>query len=112
MLQSPPMYEALDKAGVDVILNGHFHNYQRWKPQDAFGHPDPNGPAEFIVGTGGDTYENDFPTDKQQPANLAAYQAHSFGVLKMTLHPDSYDYAFVPAPGQRPYSDSGHASCN
>jgi Calcineurin-like phosphoesterase len=110
MLGSQPLYEALDKAGVDVILNGHFHHYERWKPQDAFGRPTPGGPTEFVVGTGGDTYEQ-FPTDKQPPANLAAYQAHSFGVLKMTLHPDSYDYAFVPAPGQRAYSDSGSANC-
>ncbi|MDP9296549.1 MAG: metallophosphoesterase [Actinomycetota bacterium] len=112
MLGIQPLYQALDEAGVDVVLNGHFHNYQRWRAQDAFGHPDPNGISEFIVGTGGDTFENDFPTDKQQPANLEAYQAHSFGVLKMTLHDGSYDYEFVPAPGQRPYEDAGHASCN
>ncbi|MDP9241836.1 MAG: metallophosphoesterase [Actinomycetota bacterium] len=111
MLGIQPLFQALDRAGVDVILNGHFHNYERWQPQNAFGLPDPNGPAEFVVGTGGDTYES-FPTDKQQPANLQAYQAHSFGVLKMTLHPESYDYEFVPAPGQRPYQDAGHASCN
>ncbi|MFL5736016.1 MAG: metallophosphoesterase family protein [Actinomycetota bacterium] len=111
MLGVQPMYQLLDRAGVDVILNGHFHNYERWNPQDAVGNPDPNAPAEFVVGTGGDTYENDFPSNKEQPANLAAYQAHSFGVLKMTLHPDGYDYEFVPAPSQRPYDDSGSASC-
>ena len=112
MLDIIPLWQLLDRSGVDVVLNGHWHNYQRWAPQDAFGHADSNGMAEFIVGTGGDTYEKDFPTKEPQPANLKAYQAHSFGVLKMDLHPTSYDYQFVTAPGQRPYQDAGHASCS
>ena len=110
MIDIQPLWEALDDGGVDVVLNGHFHNYQRWAPQDVFGSANPEGPTEFVVGTGGDTYENDFP-DTEPPPNLEAYQAHSFGVLKLTMHPTSYDFEFVPAPGERPYEDSGTAGC-
>ena len=40
-------------AGVDVVLNGHDHNYQRFCPQDA-GRADPeDGLGRFVVGTGG-----------------------------------------------------------
>jgi hypothetical protein len=111
-LRIQPLWRALDDAGVDLVLNGHFHNYQRWVPQDAYGIANPDGMTEIIAGTGGDTFENDFPTSRQQPANLAAYQGHSFGVLQLTLHPTSYDFSFVTAPGQRPYQDSGTASCH
>jgi hypothetical protein len=103
------LWQVLDEAGVDIILNGHYHNYQRFAPQDAFGNADPNGIVEFVVGTGGDTFENDFTADK--PANIEANQATSFGVLKLSLHPDSYDFQFVPAPGQHPYEDAGSAGC-
>jgi acid phosphatase type 7 len=109
LLDTSALWQVLDEHGVDVVLNGHYHNYQRFAPQDAFGDADPNGMVEFVVGTGGDTFENDFT--RARPPNIEANQAHSFGVLKMTLHPDSYDFAFVTAPGQRPYQDSGHADC-
>ena len=31
------LWEILYAAGVDVVLNGHDHNYQRFAPQDAGG---------------------------------------------------------------------------
>ena len=34
--------------------------------------------------------------------------ATAFGVLKLTLHPTSFDFSFVPESGQT-YSDSGSA---
>jgi hypothetical protein len=110
LLTISTLWQALDEHGVDIVLNGHYHNYQRFSPQDSFGNSDPNGMAEFVVGTGGDTYEKDFTGDK--PANIQAEQAHSFGVLKLTLHPSSYDFEFVPAPGEPSYQDSGSAQCN
>src|SRR5207245_4884108 len=73
-LHLQPIWKLLDDNGVDVILNGHFHNYQRWAPQNEFGFADPNGITEIIVGTGGDTFENDFPVKTQSPPdNLVAY---------------------------------------
>jgi hypothetical protein len=35
----------------------------------------------------------------------------TFGVLKLTLHPSSYSWEFVPAPGAS-FTDSGTAPCH
>ena len=48
------LWEILHAAGVDVVLNGHDHNYQRFAPQDSGGRADPEGGIrQFEVGTGG-----------------------------------------------------------
>jgi hypothetical protein len=35
----------------------------------------------------------------------------SDGVLKMTLHAGSYDYEWVPLPGEPAFEDSGTVAC-
>ncbi len=98
-----PLWAQLHKAGVDVVLNGHDHDYERFAPQDAAGHPDPGGPVEFVVGTGGFSLRGFGPA---KPNSVVRW-SDSFGVLAMTLRPDGYDWRFVDAPGV----DSGSASC-
>ena len=102
-------YELLDERGVDVVLAGHEHTYQRFAPMDAFGRPDPDGIRRFVVGTGGSTY-GDLPGG-EAAANREAGQVRSFGVLRMELGAGGYDWAFVTAPGEPPYEDAGHADC-
>ena len=109
LYQLQPLYELLDTSGVDVVLAGHEHNYQRFAAMDAFGRPDPNGLRLFVVGTGGDTY-GDLPTG-EAAANREAAQDRSFGVLSMTLGEGGYDWEFVVAPGERAYEDAGHGDC-
>ena len=49
-----PLWQALYPSGADIVLNGHDHGYQRWAPMNAqTARPDPDGPTQFIVGTGG-----------------------------------------------------------
>ena len=43
----------MDARGVDLLLAGHAHSYERFAPQNAAGQPDPAGITEFAVGTGG-----------------------------------------------------------
>ncbi|HEY7756387.1 MAG TPA: metallophosphoesterase [Actinomycetota bacterium] len=107
--QLQPLYELLDTQGVDVVLAGHEHNYQRFAPMDAFGRPDPNGLRQFVVGTGGSTY-GELPGGAAADHREAG-QDRSFGVLSMTLGEGGYDWAFVVAPGERTYEDAGHADC-
>jgi 3',5'-cyclic AMP phosphodiesterase CpdA len=109
LYQLQPLYELLDEQGVDVVLAGHEHNYQRFAPMDAFGRADPNGVRLFIVGTGGDTY-GDLP-DGENAANREAAQDRSFGVLRMVLGDGGYDFEFVTAPGERAFKDAGDADC-
>jgi hypothetical protein len=105
-----PLWEAMDAAGVDVVLNGDNHLYQRWAPQDAHGNAKAGGTVQFTVGTGGrQLYTFGRPP---QPANLAATQNAAFGVLELVLHEGSYTYAWRSAPGQPGYADMGTAACS
>ena len=109
LLQMQPLWQLLDDQGVDVVLNGHEHSYQRYAPQDVYGRPDPNGIVQFTVGTGGSTY-GELP-EGDIAANLVAGQDTSFGVLRLELQDGGYDFAFVVADGEEPFTDEGHGDC-
>ncbi len=101
-----PLWELLYAHGADVVLVGHDHNYQRWAPQDPDGRLDPSaGIVQFLVGTGGRSLNS--LGHPPRPANLAAAQDFAFGLLKMVLHPRSYDFEWVSAAGQPEFVDAG-----
>jgi 3',5'-cyclic AMP phosphodiesterase CpdA len=100
------IWRALDAAGVDVVLVGHDHDYERFAPQNSLGTADPNGIREFVVGTGGKSLG---PFTTIRP-NSEARDRESWGVLRMTLHPTSYDWQFLPVAGKT-FTDQGSASC-
>jgi hypothetical protein len=96
-------------AGADLVLNGHEHNYERFAPQTPAGVASPTGIQQIIVGTGGaneGTYPFGVPI-----ANSAVRNQGTPGVLKITLHPGSYDWQFVPAAGFS-FTDSGSGTCH
>ncbi len=93
-------------AGAELVLNGHDHVYERFAPQNPTAGADPKGIQEFIVGTGGKVM-NSFAT--VQP-NSVIRHTFTFGVLKLTLHPTSYDWQFVPEAGQT-WTDAGSRNC-
>ena len=103
-----PLWKALDDAGVELLLTGHSHNYERFAPRDGNGKTRAVGIREFVVGTGGA-----FMTglgSARMPGSEAA-QNHTFGVLKVTLHALSYDWQFAPVAGNT-WSDSGSGQCH
>jgi hypothetical protein len=102
-----PFWEALYSAGVDLIINGHDHDYER------FGLQNPNGQAdsafgirEMIVGTGGAGLR---PFTSVEP-NSRVRNSSSFGVLKLTLTATGYTGAFRPATGN--FTDSFSGTCH
>ncbi|HKY54137.1 MAG TPA: DUF4832 domain-containing protein [Anaerolineales bacterium] len=100
-------WNVLYEYGVDVVLNGHDHTYERFAPQNPNGQADPNrGIREFVVGTGGAGL---YPIPGIQP-NSEVRNNTTFGVLKLTLHATSYDWQFVPVAGQS-FTDSGTGNC-
>ncbi|MDX6243548.1 MAG: hypothetical protein QOE76_1271 [Frankiales bacterium] len=102
------LFSALYNAQADVVLNGHDHDYERFAQMDSLGNPAPGrGVREFVVGTGGRSMEN-FATN---PVATEARFNDSFGVLRMTLHPTSYDWQFVDAAGSHS-TDSGTTACH
>lgn len=103
------IWNDLYNNGAEVVLNGHLHRYERWAPQDGAGNLDPTyGVREFIVGTGGRSFQ---PIGPNVTANFEVGADTSFGVLKLTLHANSYDWRFLPAAGGT-FTDSGTASCH
>ena len=105
---SRPFWQLLYDHNADLILSAHDHTYERFAPQTPDGDVDQaRGIREFIVGTGGANHTSFVMT----AAHSEVRNATTFGVLKLTLHPSSYDWRFVPEPGQ-PFTDSGTTSCH
>ena len=102
------LWQALYEAGAEIVLSGHDHNYQRYAPQDPDGTPDrEHGIREFVVGTGG---ANHTPLTNPPP-NVEASNDEAFGILQLTLQPDSYDWVFLPIAGQS-FTDAGNGTCH
>jgi hypothetical protein len=103
-----PLVEVLYGAGADVMLAGHEHDYERFAPQTPQGMADPErGIRQFVVGTGGREHRR---IGRPQP-NSEIRDSSSFGVLKLMLHPGSYDWEFIPVEGSE-FRDSGHGKCH
>jgi hypothetical protein len=101
-------WQVLYEFGVDVVVNGHDHNYERFALQNPDGEFDPlNGIREFVVGTGGAQLLG----FRQTRANSERQGSGTWGVLKLTLWGDRYDWEFVPVAGHS-FSDSGSANCH
>ena len=104
-----PLWDLLYAAGADVVLNGHSHNYQRWRPQDPQGNRDPEaGIREFVVGTGGRSHYA--IAGGEPPENLTAAQADTFGILRLTLKTEGFAWAWVSAAGQPVFEDASARS--
>jgi hypothetical protein len=101
-------WAALTDAAADVVLAGHDHSYERFAPQTSSGAPDSaRGVREFVVGTGGKSH---YGFTAIEP-NSEVRNAETFGVLVLTLHPDRYDWRFVPVAGQA-FTDVGSQACH
>ena len=103
-----PLWQALYDAGADVVIAGHDHTYERFAPQTPAGERDPaRGIRQFIAGTGGASL---YAFTSLAP-NSEVRNNTTHGVLKLTLRPRSYAWAFVPAAGGR-FRDSGNGNCH
>ncbi|QEC46383.1 hypothetical protein FSW04_01500 [Baekduia soli] len=80
-----PIWNLL-RSHAAIVVAAHARNMQRFKPID--------GITEFISGAGGAPL-----TSSRPDARLAYADAHAYGALRLTLHDDSADYAFVATDG-------------
>jgi hypothetical protein len=104
-----PLFQALYDNGVEIVLNGHDHNYERFAPQDPGGGLDQdNGVREFVVGTGGRVMR---AMDAVNQPNSEAANDTTFGVLDLKLNAAGYDWSFIPVAGAS-YTDSGSSACH
>ncbi len=102
-------WQALQNSGVELVLNGHDHLYERFEPQTAAGVPEKDkGISEFIVGTGGKS-QYSF-TDSQFLPNHASGFEDKPGFLELSLEQAGYGWRFVDVSGT--VLDSGKARCH
>jgi hypothetical protein len=94
--QMRPFFDALYNAGVEIVLTGDEHLYERFGPQTANGVADPaRGIRQFVVGTGGaELYKFALPLP-----NSEVRVEGTWGVLRLTLGEGKYSWQFVPVGG-------------
>lgn len=95
-------------AGADVVLNGHWHLYERLAPLDPNGRTDARrGIRQFVVGTAGGPFHR--PPGRRL-ATSERVLTGTYGALKLTLHAASYTWRFVGVDGS--IKDSGGQACH
>jgi hypothetical protein len=103
------IWQALYTARADVVLSGHSHDYERFaKQNNAATGETVTGLRQFVVGTGGVNF-GAVPQARHPYSQVL--QNSSFGVLKLTLRPSSYDWQFLPMAGHS-FTDSGTGFCH
>jgi hypothetical protein len=88
-------------------------------PLDPAGNPDPRkGLREFIIGTGGESLDQPVKNATSQYVEVST--GDYYGVMRLTLHRDSYDWDYesamkspsAPASESASFSDTGSARCH
>ena len=101
-----PLIDAMVAAHVDLYLSGHAHSYERFAPQDAAGAAKADGLTAMVVGTGGSFYTGSGTT----AANSVIKKTNLFGVQRLVLHPNGWDFTYVPENST--FTDSGSGTCH
>ena len=98
------VWSLLAQYGVDVVLTGHDHSYQRWVPLDGSGNPAAQGITEFVVGTGGYGTQGFVRSDTRVAATSTEY-----GAWYGDLYADRMEYRYVNLANQ--VVDAGTVTC-
>jgi len=102
------IWQVLYDYNVDVIVNGHDHLYEVFAEQNPGGGRETGrGIREFIVGTGGAPSYQFGPIKPNSETRISG----EFGVIKLTLLTDFYQWNFLRAPNGL-VLDSGTAPCH
>ena len=102
------VWDLLAQSGVDLVLNGHDHNYQRWKPLDGTGAVSSNGVTEFVVGGGGHGMQQFVVSDSRLAVGMDT--ADAFGALQLQLNQDGAGYQYFNTATA--VLDSGSVACS
>ncbi|MEV4053981.1 discoidin domain-containing protein [Amycolatopsis sp. NPDC049688] len=80
---------------VDLVLNGHDHDYERFVPQNADGKADGGGPVEIVSGSGGANLYDLSPAHA-----TTAKLLKTFGVLKLSMTDTSFQTQLIGVDGK------------
>jgi chitodextrinase len=103
------IWKLLAQNGVSLVLNGHDHDYQRWKALDGSGNPSSNGITEIIVGTGGHGIQTISGSDTRVVFS-ADTSPQAYGVVKLSLASNGASFSYINYAGVT--LDSGFAPCS
>ncbi len=100
-------WDVLYDNGVDVVVNGHDHHYERLAKVNPKGELDAErGIRSFIVGTGGAGF---YPIDHVLPFSEVRI-TRQFGIIQFELQPESYSWRFINVDGE--VLDAGADTCS
>jgi len=104
-----PVWQVLYEFGVDVVVNGHDHLYERFDWMDPNGRRDSGlaGIRQYTAGTGGAPLYDVGPRLATSVATLKAN-----GVLKFTLRDTGWDSVFIQAGSELPFDLSTDNRCH
>jgi 3',5'-cyclic AMP phosphodiesterase CpdA len=104
-----PLWQVLNEEGVDILLTGHEHSYERFAPMNTAGERDDKGGVRlFVVGTGGGNLR---PFENPPLPTTEVRDDETWGVLKLDLGEGRYSWKFLPVAGST-FSDSGSGTCH
>ena len=103
------MWSLLVQDGVDMVLTGHDHSYQRWAPLDANLNPSSGGATQFVAGAGGHGVQGAVRSDRRL-AVMYGDPANTFGALYFKLNPKGAEDRYVNTAGQM--VDQGVVPCS
>jgi hypothetical protein len=87
----------MESAGTDLLVSSKDHIYARFPQMDHLGVASANGFRQFIVGTGGSSLHQAITPTAGNPVEAQnGGAAGSYGVLKLKLNDNSYEWEFIP----------------
>jgi hypothetical protein len=101
-----PFWRALYRAGAELVINGHEHEYERFAKLRPDGTRARKGLRQIIVGTGGASLRE---FGSIRPHSVVR-DAGSHGVLKLTLAASGYSWQFIGIAGDT--RDAGSGVCH
>jgi 3',5'-cyclic AMP phosphodiesterase CpdA len=105
--QMQRIWDIMYANGVDLVIDGHDHLYERFAPQDPDGRPDAQyGIRQLTVGTGG----ADFYSLATRQPNSEVLITGVHGVAALALGDGRYSWAFEAV--DRSIQDSGSGDCH
>jgi len=99
----------LVNGGVDIVLTGHDHNYQRWTPLGADLTPDAGGATQFVLGAGGHGVQSFTRTDSRLAFGSDQVPT-SYGALRLALNSGGAAFDYRSTAGN--VLDSGTVACS
>lgn len=104
-----PFIQVLYRHGVELVLSGHTHNYERFALQRPNGVAATDGIRQIVVGTGGRAVGGAHGFRRPFVPNSQRRISGVFGLLRLSLTDTGYWWSFVDENGS--VRDSGTNRC-